>query len=334
MLYGLSCNRFDSKVALVCCRQRSRTVCGWGMASPCTDSRRNQTAKLEMNLFKWFKWIFSNFVFQKLRDWVVQHCDQFSNGFLRSTSDMVRNDPAALVVCGLGRVSAKVPAIGPDDCAGKQSHLQKLEVKSWKRTKTALFIFNCLDICLYTPKYMNLIFTLVFIQTSSFSAEFPLTGILFFDILWRFVWSYWVSTRHIGRLCTMYCLDFIDRPASLLCQDPAAEPLACLWTESSQILMFNTFNKDVKHAAYEKGFGKWPKRWGKLVDRSAAFDETPPKNTKNTVQARGAWQQKCKKHQPSAQSALVCFSSRARCLSLSAGAGFVNGVLEKGISRM
>lgn len=152
MLYGLSCNRFDSKVALVCCRQRSRTVCGWGMASPCTDSRRNQTAKLEMNFFKWFKWIFSNFVFQKLRDWVVQHCDQFSNGFLRSTSEMVRNDPA-LVVCWLGRVSAKVPAIGPDDCAGKQSHLQKLEVKSWKRTKTALFIFNCLDICLFIYEF-------------------------------------------------------------------------------------------------------------------------------------------------------------------------------------
>lgn len=152
MLYGPSCNRFDSKVAFVCCRQRSRTVCGWGMASPCTDSRHNQTAKLEMNLFKWVKWIFSNFVFQKLRDWVVQHCHQFSNGFLRSTSDMVRNGPAALVVCWLGRVSAKVSAIGPDDCAGKQSHLQKLEVKSWKRIKAALFTFSYFDIiclCIY-----------------------------------------------------------------------------------------------------------------------------------------------------------------------------------------
>lgn len=165
--------------------------------------------------------------------------------------------------------------------------------------------------------------SLVFIQTSSFSTEFPLTGILFFDIFWRFVWSYWVSTRHIGRLCTMHSLwDFIDRPASLLCQDPAAEPLACLWTESSQILLFD---KDVKHAAYKKGFGKWPKRWGKLVDRSAAFDETPPKNTKNTVQARGNKNTRSISHQ---------LNPRARCLSLSAGAGFVNGVLEKGISRM
>ena len=282
MLYGLSCNRFDSKVALVCCRQRSRTVCGWGMASPCTDSRRNQTAKTEMNLFKWFKWIFSNFVFQKLRDWVVQHCDQFSNGFLRSTSEMVRNDPA-LVVCWLGRVSAKVPAIGPDDCAGKQSHLQKLEVKSWKRTKTALFIFNCLDICLCIHE---------------FDFHFKFQCRVSTD--WNLV------LRHILEVC-MILLSFHEAHRSTLgfhrqtCK--SFMPGSSSWAFGMPLdRKFSDFAiwQGCETRGIQKRFWKVTKKVRKAGRQERCFRWNPAQE--HEEHGSGAWQQKYKKHQPSAQS--------------------------------
>ena len=83
---------------------------------------------------------------------------------------------------------------------------------------------------------------------------------------------------------------------------------------------------DLKQACrLEKGFGR-PKRWGKLIDRSAAFDETPPKNTKNTVQARN---KNAKNISLNPLWYVFPHVQAARCLSLNAGAGFVNGVLEK-----